>query len=104
MPLVGGVNVRTNKEGLTALKEAGTELKNSLANRGMSTILVPALTPTFLCKVDTNVMSWARGAWAVVDISGPIAPFLWFGMGDIGCALDLPRAWAKRPWFAAIEG
>lgn len=52
----------------------------------VSTILVIALTPVLLGRIDTKEMLfWARLPWGVLGVLGPVALFfLWFGMWHIG--------------------
>jgi hypothetical protein len=70
----------------------------------LSTLLVLALTPVFLGKIDTNTMSfWARLPWGILGILGPIALFfLWFGMWRYWVRIDRSGRWAKRMWFVVL--
>ncbi len=69
-----------------------------------STVVVLALTPAFLGKVDTNLMSTAaRALWAVLGTLGPVCFFfLWFGMWRYWVRLDRSPAWTKRFWFLVL--
>ncbi|SRR6266446_7310850 len=70
----------------------------------VSTLLVLALTPVFLGRIDTTRMSfWARLPWGVLGVLGPIALFfLWIGMWRYWVHLDNSRAWVKRMWFIVL--
>jgi len=70
----------------------------------VSTFLVLALTPVLLGKFDTKAMSfWARLAWGILGVLGPIALFfLWFGMWRYWARIDNASRWAKRMWFLVL--
>ena len=67
----------------------------------LSTLLVFALTPVLLGKIDTSTMSfWARLPWGILGILGPIALFfLWFGMWRYWVRIDRSGRRAKRTLF-----
>jgi RHS repeat-associated protein len=52
LPVVGGIDLETNQEGLTAFKDAGRELKDSLTNPGPPPTPPPPPPPT--CVPDAN--------------------------------------------------
>lgn len=70
----------------------------------VSTILVLALTPVFLGRIDTAQMPfWTRLPWGILGISGPLAiVFLWLGMWWYWVRLDRSRSPAKRFWFTVM--
>jgi len=70
----------------------------------VSTILVIALTPVLLGRVDTKEMLfWARLPWGVLGVLGPVALFfLWFGMWRYWVRIDNASKWVKRMWFLVL--
>jgi hypothetical protein len=70
----------------------------------VSTLLVLALTPVFLGKIDTQTMPfWTRLPWGILGILGPIALFfLWFGMWRYWVRIDNSSVWIKRMWFVVL--
>ena len=69
-----------------------------------SALLVLAMTPVFLGRIDTAKMAfWERLSWGILGVIGPIGLFfLWFGMWRYWVRIDRSGPWAKRMWFVVL--
>ncbi len=67
-------------------------------------LLILALTPVFLGKVNANTMPfWTRFPWGILGVVGPVAIFfLWIGMWSYWVYFDTSGAWAKRISFLIL--
>lgn len=70
----------------------------------VSTILLLALTPVFLSRVDPRGMSfWMKLPWEILAVIAPIGLFfLFFGMWRYWLRIDNSSKWAKRVWFLVL--
>ena len=70
----------------------------------VSTLLVLAVTPILLGRINTQTMSfWARLPWGILGVLGSVALFfLWFGMWRYWARVDNSSRWVKRIWFLLL--
>ena len=70
----------------------------------VSALLVLAMTPVFLGKVNTAKMAFfERLPWGILGVLGPIALFfIWIGMWRYWVRIDPSGLWTKRMWFVLL--